>query len=77
MPKEASLRIFKADVELLTERKDLNMIEPVVRGAVTSAFDSRCFSAINSNNPATLALRNLLLVSASTQIASLVAQRNW
>ena len=41
MAKEASLRICKANVELLTEREHLDMIEPAIRGGVTSVFESR------------------------------------
>ena len=41
MAKEASLRICKAEVELLTEREHLDLIEPAVRGGVTSAYEER------------------------------------
>ena len=47
MAKEASLRICKTNVELLTEREHLDMIEPAIRGGVTSAFESRRFTAKN------------------------------
>ena len=40
MAKEASLRTCKANVELLTEREHLDMIEPAIRGEVTSVFES-------------------------------------
>ena len=51
MAKEASMRICKANVELLTEREHLDMIEPAIRGGVTSAFESRRFTAKNSCIP--------------------------
>ena len=51
MVKEASLRICKANVELLTERENLDMIEPAIRGGVTSVFESRRFTANNSYIP--------------------------
>ena len=51
MAKEASLRICKANVELLTERENLDMIEPAIRGGVTSVFESRRFTANNSYIP--------------------------
>ena len=46
--KKASLRTCKANVEFLTEREHLDMIEPPVRGGVTSVFESRRFTANNS-----------------------------
>ena len=49
MAKEASLRI--CNVELLTEREHLDMIEPAIRGGVTSVFESRRFTANNSYIP--------------------------
>ena len=51
MAKEASLRICKANFELLTEREHLDMIEPAIRGGVTSAFEIRRFTAKNSCIP--------------------------
>ena len=46
MAKEATLRICKAEVELLTE--NLNLIEPAVRGGgVTSVYKERQFVANN------------------------------
>ena len=47
MAKEASLRICKAEVELLTEREHLDLIEPAVRGGVTSVYEERRFFANN------------------------------
>ena len=47
MAKEASLRICKAEVELLTEREHLDLIEPAVRGGVTSVYEERRFIANN------------------------------
>ena len=41
MAKEASLRICKANVELLIERDHLDMIEPAIRGGVTSVYENR------------------------------------
>ena len=51
MAKEASLRICKANVELLTEREHLDMIKPAIRGGVTSVFEIRRFTANNSYIP--------------------------
>ena len=45
MGKEASLRICKANVEFLTEREHLDMIEPAIRGGVTSIYENRRFIA--------------------------------
>ena len=39
--KEASIRIFKANVKLLTEREHLDMIKPAIRGGVTSVYKNR------------------------------------
>ena len=47
MAKEASLRICKAEVELLTEREHLDLIEPAVRGGVNSVYEERRFVANN------------------------------
>ena len=47
MAKEASLRICKAEVELLTEREHLDMIEGAVRGGVCSDYEMRKFTANN------------------------------
>ena len=47
MAKQASLRICKAEVELLTEREHLDLIEPAVRGGVTSVYEERRFVANN------------------------------
>ena len=47
MAQEASCRICKANVELLTEREHLDRIELTIRGAVTSVFESRRFTANN------------------------------
>ena len=43
MAKVASLRICKAEVELLTEREHLDLIEPAVRGGVASVYEERRF----------------------------------
>ena len=51
MAKEASLRNCKANVELLTEREHLDIIEPVIRGGVASVFESWRFTANNSYIP--------------------------
>ena len=51
MTKEASLRNCEANVELWTEREHLDMIEPTIRGGVTSVFESRRFTANNSYIP--------------------------
>ena len=45
--KQASLRICKAEVELLTEREHLDLREPAVRGGVTSVYEERRFVANN------------------------------
>ena len=45
MAKEASLRICKANVGLLREREHLDMIEPAIRGGVTSVYENRRFIA--------------------------------
>ena len=50
MAKEASFRICKANVELLTDCEQLDMIEPANRGGVTCVFESR-FTANNSYIP--------------------------
>ena len=51
MARAASLRIFKANVELLTEREHLDMIEPAFRGGVTSVYENRRFIANNQYIP--------------------------
>ena len=51
MAKEASLRIFKAEVQLLTEREHLDMIEGAVRGGVCPVYDIRKFTANNKYLP--------------------------
>ena len=51
MAKEASLRICKAEVELLTEREHLDMIEGAVRGGVCSVYEMRKFTANNKYLP--------------------------
>ena len=38
MAKEALLRIYKANVQLLTEQKRLDIIEPAFRSGVTSVY---------------------------------------
>ena len=45
--KEASLKISKANFELMTEREHLDMIEPVIRGGVKSVYEERHFVANN------------------------------
>ena len=47
MAKEASLKICRANSELMTEREHLDMIEPAIRGGVTSACEKRHFVANN------------------------------
>ena len=39
-PNMAALRITKAEVQLFTEREHLDMIEPAIRGGITSVFES-------------------------------------
>ena len=51
MAKKESLRICKANVELLTEREHLNMIEPAIRGGVTSVYENPRFIANNQIIP--------------------------
>ena len=51
MAKEASLRICKASVELLTERENLDLIEPAIRGGVTSVYENRRVIAKNQYFP--------------------------
>ena len=51
MAKETSLRICKANVELLAEREHLDMVEPAIRCGVTSVFESRRITANNSYIP--------------------------
>ena len=43
--KEASLRICRAEVELLTEREHLEMTEGSVRGGLCSVYEMRKFTA--------------------------------
>ena len=38
---------YKANIELMTEREHLDMIEPAIRGGVTSVYDERHFVSIN------------------------------
>ena len=45
MAKEASLRIRKANVELLRQREHLDMIEHAIRGGVTSLYENGRFIA--------------------------------
>ena len=47
MAKEASLKICRANIELMTEREHLDMIEPAIRGEVTSVYEERHFFANN------------------------------
>ena len=61
MAKEKSLRICKAEVELITKREHLDMIEGAVRGGVSSVYEMRKFTANNkylsdydSSNPRNL-----------------------
>ena len=49
--KDAALRITKAEVQLFTEREHLDMIEPAIRGGITSVFESRHFKANNRYLP--------------------------
>ena len=51
MATEASLRICKAEVDLLTEREHLDMIEGAVRGGVCSFYEMRKFTANNEFSP--------------------------
>ena len=51
MAKQASLRICKAGVELLTEREHLDMIQGAVRGGVCSVYEMRKFTANNKCLP--------------------------
>ena len=48
MAKEASLRICKTNVGLLTEREHLDMVDATIRGGITSVFESRGFTAKKS-----------------------------
>ena len=47
MAKEVSLKVCKANTELMTEREHLDMIEPAIRGGVTSVYEERHFVANN------------------------------
>ena len=49
--KDAPLRITKAEVQLFTEREHLDMVEPAIRGCVTTVFESRHFKANNRYLP--------------------------
>ena len=40
MAKDAALRITKAEVQLFTKREHLDMVEPAIRGGITSVFGS-------------------------------------
>ena len=51
MAKDAALRITKAEVQLFTEWEHLDMIEPTIRGGITSVFESRHFIANNRYLP--------------------------
>ena len=51
MARDAALRITKARVELMTEPEHLHMIEPSVRGCMTSVFETRYFKANNRYLP--------------------------
>ena len=51
MAKKVSLRICKANVELLTEREHLDMIETAIRVGVTSVYENRRFIANNQYIP--------------------------
>ena len=51
MANEAYLRICKAEVEFLTEREHLDMIEGAVRGGVCSVYEMRKFTANNKCLP--------------------------
>ena len=45
--KKASLRIYKANIELMTERGHLDMIEPTIRSGLTSVCEERHFVVNN------------------------------
>ena len=47
MAKEASLKICRANIELMTEQEHLEMIEPAIRGGVSSVYEKRHFVANN------------------------------
>ena len=47
MAKAASLKICKANIELMKEREHLDKIEPAIRGGVTSVYEERHFVANN------------------------------
>ena len=72
MAKEASFRICKAEVELLTEREHLDMIEGAVRGGVCSVYEMRKFTANNIYQIMTLH-NPRHLASAWTPITNTVA----
>ena len=44
---DAFLKKCKADIELLTEREHLEMVEDMIRGGVSSVFEKRFFKANN------------------------------
>ena len=44
---DAFLKICRADIELLTDRSHLEMVENMIRGGVSSVFDKRLFKANN------------------------------
>ena len=48
MAKEASLKICKAKIELITEREHLDMIGPGIRGKITCIYEERHFVANNN-----------------------------
>ena len=51
LAKDAAHRITKAKIRLFTEREHLDMIEPAIRGGITSVFESRNFKANNRYLP--------------------------
>ena len=48
MAKEASLKICKANIELMTEREHFDMIEPAIRGGLTSDYEEHHCVANNN-----------------------------
>ena len=48
MAKETSLKICKANIELMIEREQLDIIEPAIRRGVTSVYEERHFVANNN-----------------------------
>ena len=47
MERKAPLKICKTNIEQMTEREQLDMIEPAIRGGVTSVCEERHFLANN------------------------------